>query len=117
MKHTVSLKENHLFRRVYAKGKSAAGPALVVYARRSGRKGNRLGVTVSTKVGKAVVRNRVRRRLKEAYRLHEDAFFRGWDVVLVARVRAADTPYRRLEGQLMKLCGRLELLRKGEGRE
>jgi len=118
MKHTVSLKENYLFRRIY-RGKSVASPALVVYARRNGQRTNRLGLTVSTKVGKAVVRNKIRRRLREIYRLHEDGFARGWDIVVVARVRAAHTPYRQLEEQLLKLCGRLSLLKKapeGQGR-
>ena len=53
MKHTVSLKENHLFRRLYAKGKTASSPALALYIRGNGRRGNRLGLTVSTKGGKA----------------------------------------------------------------
>jgi len=114
MKHTVSLKENHLFRRAY-RGKSAAAPALVVYARRNGRRDDRLGLTVSTKVGKAVVRNKVRRRLREIYRLHEDAMPRGWDIVVVARVRAANTPYRKLEEQFLRLCGKLSLIKAPEG--
>lgn len=115
MQHTISMKENHLFRRAYAKGKSAAGPALVLYARRNGRKGNRLGLTVSTKVGKAVARNKVRRRMREIYRLHEGELKRGFDLVLVARVRAADSRYKDLERQFLKLCGRLDLARNGGG--
>lgn len=108
---TVSLKSDRQFRRVYAKGKSAAGSALVVYARRGGARGGRLGLTVSTKVGCAVVRNRVRRRLREIYRLHAHELSPGYDLVLVARVRAADTRYARLEEQFMRLCGKLGLLR------
>ena len=71
MKRAITLKENYEFRRVYNKGKSGVSSFLVVYARpnRSGR--NRLGVTVSTKLGKAVVRNRVRRRLREIFRLSQ----------------------------------------------
>jgi len=114
VKHTVSLKENHLFRRTY-RGKSAAAPSLVLYARRNGRREDRLGLTVSTKVGKAVVRNKVRRRLREVYRLHEDAIPRGWDLVLVARVRSANTPFRQLEEQFLRLCGKLSLIKPREG--
>ena len=84
MKKTVSLKENHLFRRAYNRGKSAADSRLVLYVRGNGQKGNRLGFTVSTKVGCAVVRNRVRRRLREIYRLHEGQVLGGRDVVVVA---------------------------------
>ena len=89
MKYTVSLKENRVFRRLYAKGKSAVGPAMVLYCRKNGGKENRLGFTVGTKLGCAVVRNRVRRRLREIYRLNEEKLRPGYDIVVVARVRAS----------------------------
>lgn len=116
MKNTVSLKENYLFRRAYNRGKSAADSRLALYVRRNGRKGSRLGLTVSTKVGHAVVRNRVRRRLREIYRLHEDGLAPGMDVVIVARVRAAESSYRQLEQSFLRLADKLALLKKGEGR-
>ena len=112
MKKTVSLKQNHLFRRAYNKGKSAADGDLALYVRRNGRQSNRLGLTVSTKVGHAVVRNRVRRRLREIYRLNEDKLISGVDVVVVARVRSAGRRYYHLERSFLKLAGRLELLKK-----
>ena len=108
----ISIKENHVFRRLYAKGKSAASGTLVLYVRRTGGRPTRLGLTVSTKVGKAVVRNRVRRRLREVYRLHEDQVLGGRDVVVVARVRAASSGYRQLEKSFLKLADKLELLKK-----
>ena len=112
MKKTAALKENHLFRRAYNRGKSAADSCLALYVRRNGRKGNRLGLTVSTKVGHAVVRNRVRRRLREIYRLNEDRLIPGVDVVIVARVRAASSDYHRLEKSFLKLSDKLGLLKK-----
>ena len=112
MKCTVSLKENHLFRRLYQKGKTAADGRLALYVRRNGRNGNRLGITVSTKLGHAVVRNRTRRRLREIYRLHEDELIRGMDVVVVARVRAASSSYHQLEESFLRLAKKLELIRK-----
>ena len=112
MKTTAPLKENHLFRRTYNKGKSAADSRLALYVRRNGQKTNRLGLTVSTKVGHAVVRNRVRRRLREIYRLHEDAMAPGCDVVVVARVRAASSDYHQLEKSFLRLADKLGLLRK-----
>lgn len=115
MKYTVSLKENRVFRRLYAKGKSAVGPAMVLYCRKNGGKENRLGFTVGTKLGCAVVRNRVRRRLREIYRLHEGELKRGYDIVIVARHRAGESDYHRLERELMKALGRLSLLEPGEG--
>ena len=112
MKKTVSLKENHLFRRLYNKGRSAVCPELALYVRKNGRSGNRLGLTVSTKVGCAVVRNRVRRRLREVYRLHEDQLRLGFDVVVVARVRAAHVSYWELDRAFLQLADKLGLLRR-----
>lgn len=112
MKKTVSLKENHLFRRLYTKGQSAVSPYLAIYMRKNGRPGNRLGLTASTKLGHAVVRNRVRRRLREVYRLNEDKLVSGVDMVIVARVKAANGSYRQLEESFLKLCGKLGVLKK-----
>ena len=113
MKKTASLKENHLFRRAYHRGKTIADSRLAFYVRRNGQKSNRLGLTVSTKLGHAVVRNRVRRRLREIYRLHEDELVSGIDLVVVARVRAASSDYHQLEHSFLKLADKLSLLKKG----
>ena len=67
MKHTVSLKQNHLFRRLYQKGRSAVTPCLAVYCRKNGGSVSRLGITAGVKLGCAVQRNRVRRRIREIY--------------------------------------------------
>ena len=114
MQFSKSLKLNHLFRRLYQKGKSAANKYLVIYCRRNGSSENRIGYTVSSKLGHAVVRNRVRRRLREIYRLHEDQFRPGWDLVVVVRSRAVDAPYKKLEGAYLSLAAKLDLLRKEE---
>ena len=76
MKFSSSLKLNHIFRRLYATSGHANG-YLVLYARPNRTDTNRVGITVSKKLGHAVVRNRVRRRLREVYRLHEDRFAPG----------------------------------------
>jgi len=106
------MKENHLFRRLYAKGKTAATPTVAVYARPNHARRNRLGLTVGTKVGKAVVRNKVRRRLREIYRLHEGQLCPGWDLVVVARTRSAFAPYRELERDFLRALDRLEVRKK-----
>ncbi len=110
MEFSESLKENFEFRRLYARGRSAAGRHIVLYARRRQTGRNRVGITVSAKLGHAVRRNRVRRRLREAYRLNEGRFSRGVDLVIVVRGRGMDAPYRVLETELLELAGRLELL-------
>lgn len=110
MKFTDTLKLNYEFHRLYSKGKSAVTPFLVVYARKSKRPGNRIGFTVSTKLGHAVVRNRIRRRLREIYRLHEEQFLRGTDLVIVARAGAVTASYRQLERAMLSACGKLGVL-------
>ena len=110
MQYTTTLKKNHEFRRLYAKGRSAVSPTLVVYSRRNKSDGNRVGFTVTVKLGHAVVRNRVRRRLREIYRLREGELRRGYDLVIVARSRSADAAYRQLERDFLSCCARLGLL-------
>ena len=110
MKFSKSLKLNHVFRRLYHKGRSAAGKYLVIYCRKNGSQENRIGLTVSAKLGHAVVRNRIRRRLREIYRLHESQFQPGWDIVVVARGRAVDAPYQKLESAYLSLADKLGLL-------
>ena len=108
---TVSMKNNYEFRRLYSKGKSAATSRIVIYCRPMKRPKSHLGITVSTKLGKAVRRNRVRRRLKEIYRLNECRLAPGYDIVLVARVRSVDAEYRRLEADFLYLAEKLGLMK------
>ena len=110
MRFSTSLKNNFEFRRLYFKGRSAAGPLLVLYTRPNKREENRLGITVGTKLGGAVTRNRVRRRLREIYRLNEEKFLRGKDLVVVARTRSVDASYRELEREFLRLAGKMGLM-------
>lgn len=114
MKRKTTLKENYEFRRVYNKGKTGVSPFLVVYARPNRSERNRLGVTVSTKLGKAIIRNRVRRRLREIYRLTQPEMKQGYDVVIVARTRAVTAMYPELERAFRKSCEKLELMEKAK---
>ena len=109
MKFTVSLRLNRDFKRAYARGRTAAGGLLAVYVRPNRSGNNRLGITVGSKLGCAVVRNRVRRRLREAYRLHETGLASGFDVVLVARSRAVGAAYWDLEREMLRMFVRLGL--------
>ena len=114
MKVRGTLKKNSDFRRLYAKGKSAVTPYLVVYTRPNRLGENRLGYTVSVKLGHAVVRNRVRRRLREIVRLNSPKLKSGWDIVVVARSRCVDAEYRRLEKAFLQACTKLGLMREAE---
>ena len=110
MKITTSLKRNHEFKRLYNKGKSAASQYAVVYCRRNGKKDNRLGVTVSTKLGGAVIRNRIRRRLKEIYRINEEKLVSGYDIVVVARMKARYSGFHELESSVLSLLKKLKIM-------
>lgn len=104
-----TLKKNSDFRRLYAKGKSAVNPYLAVYCRKNRSDTNRLGYTVSTKLGHAVVRNRVRRRLREIYRLNASSLRSGWDIVVVARARCVGADYAAINAAFLALCEQLGL--------
>lgn len=103
MKYSSALKLNHIFRRLYHTSGFADG-YLVLYARKNRTEGNRVGITVSKKLGKAHVRNRTRRRLREIYRLHEEQFQPGWDIVVVARSKAVDADFQRLTRSYLALA-------------
>ncbi|WNX84615.1 ribonuclease P protein component [Agathobaculum sp. NTUH-O15-33] len=105
MKHTVSLKQNYEFRRLYHRGNQTADRYLVLYSRKNNLGYNRLGLTVSVKLAGAVGRNRVKRLFREAYRLNEDRFGVGFDLVLVARSRAVGATYHEIEKSLLRTLG------------
>ena len=107
MEFSSSLKNNHEFRRLYSQGKSTSSAYAVVYCRKNRQDVNRLGITVSTKIGHAVVRNRIRRRFREIYRLHEGGFLRGYDIIFVARGRSRDAAFGVLQNDLLRSCKKL----------
>lgn len=115
MKPSVTLKENYEFRRLYQKGASAVGGCMVIYCRRNRLGRNRLGITVSVKIGNAVKRNRARRRLREVCRLNNPCLCQGWDMVLVARGRTLTAPWKELNDTFLRLCRKLELLQDRQG--
>ena len=105
----VPLKENAVFRRLYYMGASAGHRYLAVYCRRNRLEHNRVGLTVSAKLGNAVTRNRIRRRLREIYRAQESGLKCGWDLVIVARGAAVDAEFAVLARAFAALTARLEL--------
>lgn len=103
MQFSESLKKNKDFQLTYKKGKSYANRYLVMYVRENGTSGNRLGLSVSKKVGNSVVRHRVTRLLRESYRLQEEHFRRGYDIIIIARASAKDKSYQEIESAVVHL--------------
>ena len=98
-----SLKKNNDFQNVYKNGKSYANKYLVMYVLENNTNRNRLGISASKKVGNSVVRHRFARLVRESYRLHENIFNSGLDIVVVARKSASSVGYAEIEGALLHL--------------
>ena len=112
MIYSESLKKYPEFQSVYKNGNSFANRYLVMYIKENGSQKNRIGISVSKKVGNSIVRHRVTRLVRESYRLNEEAFLEGYDIVVVGRVNAKGTTYKEIESALLHL-GRLHhILRK-----
>ena len=105
MKFSESLKKNSEFQKVYRQGKSYANRYLVMYVLENHTEGNRLGISVSKKVGNSVIRHHLTRLIRESYRLHEDMFNNGLDIVVIARSTAHDISYHETESALLHLGG------------
>lgn len=113
MKNTLSLKCNGYFLRLYRTGGTVTGRYLVLYYKKNNAGKNRLGITVSKKVGKAVVRNRIRRLVKESYRLCEDNIKSGYDIVFVSRVRTGGADFHTVRAELMNHLTEAGLISEG----
>lgn len=105
MHFSESLKKNRDFQNVYRRGKSYANKYLVMYILPNQTETNRLGISVSKKVGNSVIRHHLTRLIRESYRLHEDMFNSGLDIVVIARATAAHISYREVESALLHLGG------------
>lgn len=104
MIQTESLKKNRDFQKLYDQGKSYANRYLVMFVLENNTKKNRIGISVSKKVGNSVIRHRIKRLIKESYRLHEDMFNSGLDIVVLARSSARDADYRKIESALLHVA-------------
>ena len=111
MNNSESLRKNRQFQFVYKYGRSYANKYLVMYIKENGRGMNRIGISVSKKVGNSVVRHRVKRLVKESYRLHENVFNSGLDMVIVARAGAGEVSYYEIERALLHLSKLHEIIR------
>lgn len=102
MLFTVQMKNDKDFRRCYSKGRFCSDESVAVYYLPNKLCFNRLGLTTSKKLGNAVTRNRARRIMKAAYRLNEDSFPIGYDIVFVARNKIVDLKTDDIEKFIVK---------------
>ena len=103
MIYSQSLKKNKDFQNVYKNGLSKANKLLVMYVLDNGSNENRLGISVSKKVGNSVVRHHLTRLVRESYRRNEEMFNSGLDIVVVARANAKEASYYDIESALLHL--------------
>lgn len=111
MKFSESLKKNSYFQNVYKNGKSYANRYFVMYVLENNLAGNRLGISVSKKVGNSVIRHHITRLVREAYRLHEEMFNSGLDIVIIARVSAKNVSYHETEQAILRLGNLHQILK------
>ena len=105
MKRFPSIKKNSDFQRIYRDGKSYANRLLVMYVERAGGVENKIGISVSKKVGNSVVRHHLCRLIREIFRLNKHKIQAGLNIVVVARKAAKFSDYHQLEGAYLHLCG------------
>ena len=98
-----SIRKSDDFKNVYENGKSYANKYLVMYVLKCDREENRLGISVSKKVGNSVVRHRIARLLRESFRLNNERFHSGWDIVVIARMTAKGKNYHDIESAFLHL--------------
>jgi len=103
MKNSMSLKKNQDFQKVYKHGKSFANRLLVMYVLENNLNKNRIGISVSKKVGNSIIRHRLTRLIRESYRLNEQLFLNGLDMVVIARPGAKGKSYKDIEKAFLHL--------------
>ena len=116
MKYSESLRKNWYFQLVYKKGTSYANMYLVMYVLKNQLNRNRIGISVSKKVGNSVVRHHLTRLIRESYRLNEEKFACGYDMIVIVRVSGKEQGFRSLESALLHL-GKLHKILRSEENE
>ena len=112
-----TLPKNEDFQKVYKRKRSFANGLLIMYTLKNNLPGNRLGISVSKKTGNSVVRHRVTRLIREAYRLNADLIKKGFDIVVVVRPELKDKSYEKTESALIHLLKKHGLYGKGDRNE
>jgi len=110
MKKFPSIKKNDDYKTVYKKGRSLANSLIVVYILKNGQAENRIGISVSKKVGNSIVRHRLTRLVREAFRLNNDSLQQGYDLVVVLRDAAKGLGFEEINQAFISLCRRHNIL-------
>ncbi|WP_090554570.1 ribonuclease P protein component [Natronincola ferrireducens] len=110
MKTANRLRKNEDFRKVYRQANSMANKLLILYIRKNDLEYTRAGFTVSKKVGKSVVRSKVKRKMRESYRLNDNKFIKGYDLVFIAREGCKEASFQEIESALLHLMRKKKLL-------
>ncbi|SEF98057.1 ribonuclease P protein component [Caloramator fervidus] len=113
MKKEERIRKNKHFRLIYSRGKSYSDDILVVYIFKNKSNINRLGISVSKKIGKSVVRNRVKRLIREAFRVNKDKFKVGYDIIFVARSKSAKSNFHEIEKSIFNVLKKAGILKEG----
>ena len=108
-----SMKKTKDFRNVYENGKSYANKYIVLHVWENGSSENKLGISCSKKIGNSVVRHRFARLVRESYRLQENVFNSGLDIVVVARACARDASFFDIQDSLISLAGKARIIKNG----
>ncbi|MBR5788553.1 MAG: ribonuclease P protein component [Lachnospiraceae bacterium] len=112
MKFSESMRKNRGFQYMYDNGNSYANRYLVMITKENNTEKNYIGISVSKKVGNSVIRHRLKRLIKESYRLHEEEFNSGLNIVVIARASAADADYKQIESALLHAASLHRILNK-----
>ncbi len=112
MSHLITLKKNYQFQRVFREGQSYSTKHLVLFVVPNQNGSNRIGFVVGKKVGNSVIRNRVKRLMREVFRSQNDTLKQGYDMILLARYRASDLDFWVCKNEFIKLAQKAKILDK-----
>lgn len=112
MEKRFRIRKNMEFKNVYKTGRNYWNRNLVLYVKKNGLNETRVGYTITKKIGNAVTRNKMRRRMKEIYRLNFHNIKEGYDLIFIAKRSIVDIPYKELEGSMIHIMSISKLLKK-----
>lgn len=112
MRKIKTLKKNYEFKNVLSRGSFFVGKYVVMYVKRNNKKENHIGIAVSTKIGKAVKRNRIKRLIRESYRLNKDSLEKGFDIVFMWNKNSSynDITYSLVNEDILRLLDKAKLV-------